>query len=90
MGPFTNVQVAFGYWSGTEYAPNDTNRAWMLSEESPGPQMAGFKATTNAYAWAVRDGDIVPIPEPNTALLLGIGMMGLGMRRRSVHHHHSL
>ncbi|MFP6579921.1 MAG: PEP-CTERM sorting domain-containing protein, partial [Myxococcota bacterium] len=22
------------------------------------------------------------VPEPNTALLLGIGMMGLGMRRR--------
>jgi hypothetical protein len=35
------------------------------------------------YAIAVRDGDIVPIPEPSTALLFGVGLLGLAGWRRA-------
>jgi hypothetical protein len=30
----------------------------------------------------VRDGDIAAIPEPSTALLFGVGLLGLAGRRR--------
>jgi len=39
---------------------------------------------SGAYAWAVRDGDILPpVPEPNTILLFGLGLLGLaGVNRK--------
>ncbi len=78
MGPFTNVQLNY-YWSGTEYAP-DTDKAWDILFND-GFQLVSSKSI-NDSAFAVRDGDTAPISEHSTALLFGVGLLGLGWIRR--------
>jgi len=61
-GPFLNLSTVQGrseYWSGTEYAP-EPSRAWDFYFYY-GSQSSNHKLATN-YAWAVRDGDVHPIP----------------------------
>ena len=77
-GDFTNVQPQL-YYSGTELAPN-TNYAWYFGFYE-GNQRISNKSN-GRYAFAVRDGDIAAIPEPSTALLFGVGLLGLAGRRR--------
>jgi len=76
--PFLNLQ-GLAYWSGTEYAPNQSE-AWIFAFPG-GAQFYGDKASNLAYAWAVRDGGAL-VPEPATMLLLGSGLAGLGFYRR--------
>ena len=79
-GLFTNV-LSGNYWSSTESLLYP-NRAWSASFTYPltgifshSPLKDGY-----AYGWAVMDGDVVP--EPSTALLLGLGLVGMAARRR--------
>lgn len=75
---FTNVQ-SFVYWSGTEYAPF-TFGAWYFNTYR-GTQTYGTKGST-FVAWAVRDGDVAAVPEPEALAMFGLGLLGLVACRR--------
>lgn len=74
---FTNIQP-YWYWSSTE-APNPAG-AWYFGFNF-GSQYYIDKITSH-NVWAVRDGDVVPVPA--AAWLFGSGLLGLlAVTRRS-------
>ena len=75
---FTNV--SYGYWSGSEYAPNPGS-AWVFNTGT-GYQLNGIKYGL-LYAWAVRPGDVAAVPVPGAFWLFGTALVGLiGLKRR--------
>lgn len=78
---FSNIQTDV-YWSGTEYAPDPTGRAWIFGFRYGG-QQAEYKYSSNSYALVVRPGDIAAVPVPAAVWLLGSGLLGLlGIAKR--------
>ena len=76
-GPFLNVQN-YIYWESEQSGPAG---AWVFLPEI-GFQIA-TSASIDAYAWAVRDGDVAAVPVPAAGWLFGSGMIGLiGAARR--------
>ena len=78
---FSNLQSDV-YWSGTEYAPDSANKAWVFGFLYGG-QDPDFKYSSNLYALAVRPGDIAAVPVPAAVWLLSSGLLGLlGIAKR--------
>ena len=79
---FQNIQTngSNWYWSG-EY-PADASSAWGFWFGS-GLLSTAYKTQPGWYAWAVRPGDVAPVPVPGAVWLLGSGLLGLaGFARR--------
>ena len=78
-GPFINFENA-DYFYGDLFLPSN-NAVWDFAMNI-GRQGASEIDTGVQNAWAVRDGDVSPVPAPPVIWLFGIGMIGLGFARR--------
>jgi len=76
---FSNVQPYY-YWSGTVYAPAPGSGAWNFYFGNG--RQDGYYQSVALHAWAVRPGDIVPVPA--AVWLFGSAMGVFAMVRRRV------
>ncbi len=78
QGPFTDIRDV--YWSGTEFASGPFD-AWFFLYDLGG-QFKDDKVLGFPAAWAVRAGDVAAAPLPGTAVLMALGLFGLGAGRQ--------
>jgi hypothetical protein len=80
-GPFAMPVLHSDYWTETQY-DSDTTLVWGFFF---GNGFQDHNSKNNDYrAWAVHDGDVASIPEPNawSMLIAGLGMVWAAARRR--------
>jgi hypothetical protein len=75
--PFANFQ-SHAYWSGSPVPGAYSPSVWILETWSGRQSPIGPDALI--HAWAVHDGDVAAIPEPESAALLLVGMAALAGR----------
>lgn len=63
------------YWMDDEYSGN-SSEAWVYEFRFGGYQLPSDKSNRN-YTWAVRSGDVLPVPEPSSLSLGALGALGL-------------
>jgi hypothetical protein len=91
-GPFSNLYQGL-YWTSTQsWGSENRDYALLFIFAFPTPPggVAGdrFKGSELGHAWAVRNGDVTPVPLPSAALLFGSGLamvwgrIAWGRRRR--------
>jgi hypothetical protein len=73
-GPFKNVITNPGYGLGTPYA-GDSTQIWAFNP-STGIQ-ASLSRSSAGFGWAVHDGDVGAVPEPQTYALMMLGLVGI-------------
>ncbi len=78
-GDFQNLQI-FAYWSGTSLLSSGYNFAWFF-EPASGYQNF-YVEGSSLYAMAVRDGDVLRVPEPATLALVGAALLGAAATRK--------
>jgi len=76
---FTNLQNS-SYWSGTESAANLSN---ALSFNAGNGFQGTVRKNNLQHGWAVRPGQVADAPLPDTALLMALGLAGIGWARRT-------
>lgn len=80
-GSFQNLNPDGAYWSGTAYQPDAASG--MYFSMGLGVQWATYDAQYyQLLAMAVRPGDVVPVPEPETYALMLAGLAGLALATR--------
>lgn len=78
QGLFNEIQL--GYWTTAQYWGGQPGAMyvgfWVPNYE------AGLFQTSLAWVWAVREGEVTPVSEPASLVLMGIGLVGLFAARR--------
>ncbi len=75
---FSNIREYLGgydhfYWTGTEFTPD---LGWVFFFAS-GHQGWGGDIPNYGFVWAVHDGDVALIPEPEMYLMMSIGLLAV-------------